>query len=238
MPFAFFLAQTAAEIGLPMPTNTKKAWMACHFSPYNAGLSNLPSVLESGSMVILNDLMPVADHDPERIAQQLLDVVQKHQCSRVLLDLQRPGHSRTATIAKAITEALPCPVGVSECYANGSAYPVFLPPLPLHMALDAYLAPWEGRPVWLEVMPEQAQYIITKEGCRRDSSTGAGQLPFFDEITCCHYGAEVTDDAIRFTLSRGQAELERLWQMGNIDCFVGLYQEFAQPEAQATAFAQ
>ena len=34
MPTAFFLAQTAAEIHLPLPEDAKKAWMACHFSSY------------------------------------------------------------------------------------------------------------------------------------------------------------------------------------------------------------
>lgn len=238
MPFKFFLAQTAAEIMQPLPTNAKKAWMACHFSPYGTGLSNLPDHLPEGSMVIVNDLMPVAGHDPERIARQLKEIVQVCQCSRVLLDFQRSGEGRTADIAKAIVQALPCLVGVSEVYAKGLACPVFLPPLPLHMPLQDYIVPWQGRPVWLEIMPDCAAYTITEDGCKKASCEAAGAFPHFDERACCRYRIEDMEEAVHFTLRRGFEELALLRQSEQIDCFVGLHQKFAQPEAQATAFAQ
>ncbi len=238
MPFEFFLAQTAAEFGQELPHSAKKAWMACHFSPYGTGLSNLPDRLPEGSMVIVDDFIPVAEHDPERIAAQLKEVVQAFRCSRVLLDFQRPGEERTAAIAKAIVEALPCPVGISEDYAKDAQCPVFLPPLPLHMPLADYIKPWAGRPVWLEVMPDCAAYTITEEGCKRAECEAIGPFPHFDEGACCRYRTEVLEDAVRFTLCRGTEELRRLRQTGATDCFVGLFQAFAQPEAQATAFAQ
>lgn len=189
-------------------------------------------------MVIVNDFVPVADHDPERIAQQLQEVVEICRCSRVLLDFQRPGEIRTADVAKAIVQALPCPVGVSQMYAQGLDCPVFLPPLPLHMPLTDYIAPWQGRPVWLELMPDRAVYTVTEKGCTKETCEYAGPLPHFDEQAFCRYRIEVSDDAIRFTLCRGAEELARLCKAEQIDCFVGLYQDFAQPEAQATAFDQ
>lgn len=238
MPFEFFLAQTAAQFGQKLPHYAKKAWMACHFSPYGTGLSNLPDRLPEGSMVIVDDSVPVADHDPERIAAQLKEAVQACPRSRVLLDLQRPGESRTAEIAKAVIAALPCPVGVSEDYAEGSECPVFLPPLPLHRPLMDHIAPWRGRPVWLEVMPDCATYTIDADGCTTAACRAAGPFPHFDERACCRYRTEVLAEAVRFTLCRDAEELARLQQTGAIDCFVGLYQEFAQPEAQATALDQ
>lgn len=238
MPSAFFLAQTASEFRWELPADAKRAWMACHFSPYATGLSNLPERLTEGGMVILNDFIPVADHDPDRIAAQLREVVQMHRCSRVLLDFERPGESRTAEIAKAIVEALPCPVGVSESYANGLPCPVFLPPLPLHMPLTDYIEPWKGRPVWLELMPDYATYTITEKGCQKATGEITGPFPHFDEQACCRYRIEVLEDAIRFTICRGAKELALLRKRDEIDCFVGLYQAFAQSDAQATALDQ
>ncbi len=228
MAFDFFLAQTAGDIRQPLPLGAAKAWMACHFSPYSSGLSNLPEGLEEGSMVILNDLMPVAAHDAHRIAAQLCEVVENCQCCRVLLDFQRPGEGRTAEIAKVLAEALPCPVGVSESYAQELDCPVFLPPLPLHMPLADYIAPWQGRRVWLEIMPEAALYTVTEDGCRRAECEAQGALPHFDKDAFCRYGIDIAGDAIRFTLQRGPEELEALRQSDLLDCFVGLYQDFAQ----------
>ncbi len=227
MAFDFFLAQTAGEIRHPLPCDAAKAWMACHFSAYGSGLSNLPEQLEPGSMVILNDLMPVAEHDPQRIASQLCEIVGSWQCSRVLLDFQRPGESRTAEIVKAIASTLPCPVGVSQLYAEGLDCPVFLPPLPLHMPLEDYIAPWQGRMIWLEIMPEAALYTITEDGCQREGCNGQLDFPHFDEKAFCRYRMEAAEDAIRFTLSRGMGELALLRQSNMVDCFVGLYQDFA-----------
>lgn len=238
MPSAFFLAQTAAEFRQDLPSNAKKAWMACHFSSYGTGLSNLPSQLPQSSMLIVNDRTPVAGHDPERIVQQLAQIVQDFSVSHVLLDFQRPAESETLAITEAITTALPCPVGVSTCYAQGLSCPVFLPLLPLHMSLAEYIAPWAGRPIWLEVAPACAIYQITEKGCESRISQASGQFPHFDPLLCCRYRILLEEKAICFTLCRGLEELAALRQCETVECFIGLYQEFVHPEAQATAFAQ
>lgn len=238
MPFEFFLAQTPAQFGQELPNCAKHAWMACHFSPYSSGLSNLPTDLPAGSMVIVNDLIPVASHDPERIATQLHDFVQSHGCNRVLLDFQRPGEARTAAIVRAIVDTLPCPVGIAELYASGFACPVFLPPPPLHLPLQDHLAPWQNRPVWLELMPDCMIYTVTKDGCRKSRCAATGIFPHFDAQARCRYRIEASHDAIRFTLCRQEQELALLQEAAAIECFIGLYQDFAQPEAQSTAFDQ
>ena len=66
-----FLAMTAAEIRGTETLPPKTAWMACHFSPYSTGLSNLPKALPPGSMVILDDITPIHGHDSETIAALL-----------------------------------------------------------------------------------------------------------------------------------------------------------------------
>lgn len=238
MPSAFFLAQTAAEFRQTLPPVAKKAWMACHFSPYDTGLSNLPSQLPAGSMLIVNDRTPVAGHDPKRIVWQLEQLVEAHAISHVLLDFQRSGEARTAAIAKAIVQALPCPVGVSTHYAAGLECPVFLPPLPLHMAPAAYFAPWSNRRIWLEIAPLCAVYTVTDSGCTQAICEKAGHFPHFDEQAICRYRMELQSDSACFTLCRGLEELALLRQNATVDCFVGLYQDFAQPDAQATALAQ
>ena len=47
-----FLAMTAAEIQGTETLPPKTAWMACHFSPYSTGLSNLPKALPPGLSLI------------------------------------------------------------------------------------------------------------------------------------------------------------------------------------------
>ena len=238
MPSDFFLGQTAAEWTHPLPPGAKKAWMACHFSPYGTGLSNLPRQLPPGSMVILNDRMPVAGHDPALIARQLAELARGCGCSRILLDLQRPGEDRTAAVAKAVVEAAACPVGVSHWYARGLDCPVFLPPLPLLTPLKDHIGPWAGRQIWLELAPDQARCTVTKEGCRIESCGSVGAFPHFDPLLSCHYRIEVSPEQITFTLRRTRADALALLEEAGIACFAGLYQDFSQPEAQATALAQ
>ena len=238
MPSAFFLAQTAAEIHRIPPYDARRAWMACHFSPYGTGLSNLPEGLPPGSMVILNDRTPVAGHDPGLIAAQLAQLAEEEKVSHILLDFQRTGEARTAAIARAVAEVLPCPVGVAAGYAKELDCAVFLPPLPLHTAPEDYIAPWQGRPVWLELAPACGAYTVTQQGCTQSPWASEGEFPHLEETVCCRYRTEVETDAIRFILKRGPQELKLLRNAPGIDCFVGLYQEFAQPEAQATALAQ
>ena len=109
-----FLAMTAAEIRGTETLPPKTAWMACHFSPYSTGLSNLPKALPPGSMVILDDITPIHGHDSETIAAQLRPRLDALKCSGVLLDFQRPGYEEAELLAGRLSEALPCPVGQGE----------------------------------------------------------------------------------------------------------------------------
>lgn len=238
MPTAFFLAQTAAEIHLPLPEDAKKAWMACHFSSYGRGLSNLPAILPPGSMVILNDRIPIFGHDPQKVAAELASLAEQLEISHIFLDFQRPDCEETAKVVRAVAEVLPCPVGVSEAYARDADCAVCLGPVPPHLSVEEWIKPWAGRKIWLELAPVCRAYTIGEDGCRWEDTTPCGEFPHRDERAKCRYRIEMGDDVVQFTLQRGSKELQLLQNVEGIDCFVGLYQEFAQPEAQDTALAQ
>ena len=84
-----YLAMTAAEMALaPLPPHP--AWMACHFSPYSTGLTNLPPKLRQGSLLILNDRTPIHCHDPERVCRELNTALHRFGCVGLLVDFQNP----------------------------------------------------------------------------------------------------------------------------------------------------
>ena len=113
-----YLAMTAAEFAATENLPEHVAWMACHFSPYGTGLSNLPHSLPPGSLLILNDRIPIYGHDPNRIGQQLLESAEIIHCSGLLLDFQRADVEESLRLAAHLISALPCPVAVSDCYAD------------------------------------------------------------------------------------------------------------------------
>ena len=176
MAFVLYLAMTAAEFHTDSPLPCPTAWMACHFSPYGTALSNLPSALPKGSLLILNDRTPVFGHNPERIAQQLAETAEQFECSGILLDFQRPDEDRTGSIAEAIA-ALPYPVAVTPQYAEKLDCAVFLPPPPMTTPLKTHLAPWQGRKIWLEAAMEKQ--------CVRVDKTGSKALPWDGDPLPC-----------------------------------------------------
>jgi hypothetical protein len=88
-----YLAQTREEFAVCPSLPEHPAWMACHFSPYGTGLSNLPEALPKGSLLILNDRTPVFGHDPLQVAAQLEESVVRLECSGILLDFSQSGKS-------------------------------------------------------------------------------------------------------------------------------------------------
>lgn len=225
-----FLAMTEAEIGASAILPSKIAWMACHFSPYGTGLSNLPRQLPSGSLLILDDMTPIRGHDPEEIGAQLTQWAEAMECIGVLLDFQRPNCEETGALAKYLSTALPCPVGVSEPYAAGLDCPVFLPPVPLDMPLGEYTAPWSGRELWLDISLEGLILSLTEAGASTALLPSRAVLPdgHSESDLHCHYHAELTDREARFTLWRTPEDLEALLEKAEntgIQKAVGLFQE-------------
>ena len=238
MAIVLHLAMTAAEFHTSSPLPCPSAWMACHFSPYSTGLSNLPSQLPKGSLLILNDRTPVFGHSPERIAQQLADTAEALECSGILLDFQRSNESQTQTIASAVA-ALPFPVAVTPPYAERLDCAVFLPPPPMTMPLETHLAPWQGREIWLEAALEDQCIRVDQSGSHTVSWDGDElPCPHVDEKLHCLYRMEVQEDHIDFFLRRDKIQLQSLLEEGEkmgIRRVGGLYQQLGASFAQATA---
>ena len=230
MAIPLILAMTGAEISKKAVLPPLISWMACHFSPYGTGLTNLPETIPPGSMVIVNDRTPVCSHDPELILHQLTALVEAKQCSSILLDFQRPDEPQTAAIAECIVNGLSCPVGVSEPYAASLSCPVFLPPDPPHIPLVDHIAPWKDREVWLEAALDAATITVTANG------STVTPLPYADSTECCHLDSDLychyrivpEAERIQFHLHRTRADLDALLSAAegtNITQAIGLYQE-------------
>lgn len=228
-----YFAMTAAELSGGAPVNEKIAYMACHFSPYNAGLSNIPIALPRSSMLILNDRIPICGHDPSRIADQLAQVLENSACDSLLLDFERSGNAETARLCRLLTERLSCPIGISHHYTQDLDCSVFLPPPPLDMPLSEYLQPWAGKKIWLEAALEAAEFTITADGCRvtpfpYEPTQGK---TFLEESLHCRYRCEVAPKEIRFYLYRSDDQLDMLLQEADalgIEQAIGLYQQLGK----------
>lgn len=230
MAIGTYLAMTAAEFEGCDSLPRNLAWMACHFSPYGTGLSNLPISLPENSMIIINDVTPAHRHDPKTVTNQVLSLVQKFKANGVLLDFQRPANDLSLTIADMLCKTLPCPTGVSVQYAKELKCPVFLPICPVHMPLEAYIGPWIEREIWMELGLEEREIRIDETGASISpyQSPGKTETGFQDQALCCHYTAKSNPELITVTLWRNQedlklllAETERL----GITKAIGLYQE-------------
>ncbi len=221
-----YLAMTAAEFAACEPMPARKAWMACHFSPYSLGLSNCPQELPADAMLIINDRTPIHGHDPKVILAQL----QAMQFEALLLDFQRPGVPETAALVQFLTAELPCPVGVSDLYGQDLNCPIFLPPVPLDMPLDAYLSPWGNREIWLEAALDGMVCTVTENGAAA-VPLALGEHPSGgqnDAALHCHYMTELTDTQVIFTLYRNKDDLSALLQAAQgqgVARSIGLYQE-------------
>lgn len=230
MAIQTFLAMTGSEIQKCTALPSKIAWMACHFSPSGEGLSDLPGSLPKGSMIIVNDQLPVGNHDPNLIIRQLDRLIQRTHTSSILLDLQQNTTSQSMNMVKALVQALPCPVGVPPDYAGDLDCPVFLPPVPPHVPIEDHLRPWSCREIWLEVALDAAQITVTAQG------SNTRLLPFAqpaenahrDSALHCHYSITEEPEALRFYLYRTREDIADLLcavNLPNVTHAIGLFQE-------------
>ena len=236
MEIVLYLAMTAAEFRENSHRFPKIAWMACHFSPYGTGLSNLPAKLPKGSLLMVNDRTPVSGHEPERIAGQLKEVVEELQCCGIALDFQRANEPQTQRIATAVA-ALPFPVAVTPQYAHGLSCAVLLPPIPMTTLPEDYLFPWKGRDIWLEVEAEGRIIRVTPEGSQEmEEQDHSFPCPHLDEQLHCQYGMDIHAAHVDFHLRREKSHLEHLMQdmaSRGVSHFVGLYQQLGQSFCQS-----
>ena len=230
MAIAPILAMTAGEMRNISAFPGKVAWMACHFSPYGLGLSNVPKSLPNGSVLMVDDVTPPHGHDPVYIGEQLIGCVEKWKCSGVLLDFQRVGCEETMAIAESLVKALPCPTVVSEIYARDLNCPVFLSPGPPSVPIEEHLAPWKDREIWLELGLDGEILTLTEAGCETTPlpHPDLGAQGFVDEELCCHYQIAINEKSARFTLWRTKQDISKLVDEAirlGVATTVGLYQE-------------
>ena len=228
-----FLAMTASEIRKGSDFPQKIAWMACHFSPYGLGLSNLPRALPPQSLILLDDITPIGKQDSEMITGQLMDRIEGLACSGVLLDFQREGCPETKALVHHLTQALPCPVIVSDCYAKDLPCPVFLPPVPPSVPLEKHISPWEDREIWLEIGLTGEVLTLTEQGCKTEPLPYPGNRSegFAEKFLHCHYTIETTEKSAGFTLWRTEDDLISLLNEAEklgISGSVGLHQELSR----------
>ena len=231
MVLPLYLALTAAEISRISPLPELCAYMACHFSPYTEGISNIPDALPFGAVLILNDRIPCDHHSPDLVAGQLAAAVERLGCESVLLDFERPPEVESCAIVRAILQALPCPVAVTESFAQDLSCPVFLAPAPLHMPLAAHLAPWQGREIWLEAALEGITLTLTEAGCSVDALHDFPEDGLAEDPLHCHYTVGTTAESAIFRLWRTRADLENLLKEAearNITKAIGLWQELGR----------
>lgn len=220
-----FLAVTAKEMETVLPQRT--AYMACHFSPGGPGLSNLPHTLPEGSIVLVDDSMPVQGHDPDIVARQLRELSAAFSAQAILLDFQRPPTEESLAMVSAILENTICQVATTPAYIRDSC-PVFLPPPPPNKALAEHLKPWAKNGVFLELCPEGLEITVTQKGCQFSAVYPNSPLPLQDKRLHCHYDVTVFPEKAVFTLSRNREDLAALAreaeELGVLGA-VGLYQE-------------
>lgn len=229
-----FLAMTAAEIFGNSQLPRKIAWMACHFSPYGLGLSNLPRQLPAGSLLILDDITPIRGHDPQIILEQLTQCAARFSCSGILLDFQRPGDANCAALVEFLSGSLPCSMAVSHFYGDHCKCALCVPPVPLSEPPEGYFSQWKDQELWLEISREGELITVTEDGAN------ITPLPYwesrdgdsFDEALVCHYRQEIRDNAVVFTLYRTEEDqtllLEKAREQG-VTTALGLYQESFRP---------
>lgn len=236
MALTLYLAMTCAEIQNCQPLPAHIAWMACHFSPYGSGLSNMPQQLPEGSVLILNDRIPPQGHDPKLVASQLAQTAEKQAAARILLDFQRPGCNETAAVVSEVLQVAPCPTAVTPAYAAQHNCPVFLSPA-LRQPLQAQLANWDGREVWLEALPECQVITVTEQGSRIVTNPLPGPVVESQlvETLFCRYRREQGDDHISFTVWRDHEMLSQFLTAAeelHVPCAIGLYQQLRQKAAE------
>ncbi len=205
------------------------AWMACHFSGYSSGLSNIPNTFPENSLIMLDDSTPIQGHDPQQVLTELNRLNAQLKPAGFLLDFQRAGSPETAQLAKLLSQAPPCPVAVSHLYAKELDCPVFLPPPPLQRSLKEHLKPWAGREIWLEIAMDSQTVTVTREGCQVSPGTFSELIEpaFYHEELFCRYHTQVLKDRVIFTLQRAQQEWENLLTEAEalgVTVSVGLYQ--------------
>ena len=225
-----YLAMTAAEMAMVPSLPPGPAWMACHFSPYSTGLTNLPGKLPPGCLLILNDRTPIHGHDPQRIGQELEQVLRRFGCTGLLVDFQNPPNEESLALSEYLSQNLNVPMAFPPEYGV-QTQAAFLPLVPTDCSLSNYLQKWASREIWLEAALEGQNITLTQQG----AAYGINHRQDFphihaDEKLHCHYSIEEQEASLVFHTWRTPEDLAQLLEEAEqhgITRSIGLYQELA-----------
>ena len=229
MAIVRYLAMTGAEFWGCTQYPPHIGWLACHFSPSGAGLSNIPRVLPRDSLLLVDDSLPFSDHNPELISNQLQQATDNLGLYAIVLDFQRSHGPLLQSLTELLQRKLPCPVFAPPGYTQTG--PVFLPPCPLHTPADIYLKPYQGQQILLDTTPLSTIIKVTPEKVTYQtiSPQPVEKGDHWDCCLYCHYKIATHGDCISFALQRNNdafykwcAHVESL----GVTAMIGLYQEW------------
>ena len=168
-----------------------------------------------GVLPVITDRFPLDGQALRRIC---------HGREAVVLDFVRPPE----TWLRAVLPGLPCPCAAPPGYSPEG--PVFLPPAPLHLPLEEYLAPHRGREIWLDAALQQQTLTVTAKGVTVSPPSPGGGLSggFYDDILCCRFIQTIREDRAVFTLFDTPGTLEKMLDRAaalGVTRAIGLYQE-------------
>lgn len=229
MSIPVYLAMTAADFSSPLPE--RAAWMAVHFSVASRGISNVPTSLPPGSLVILNDQIPWNGHSTGQICSGLGELLLRTRADGLLLDFERPPRPETMELAGALAvccQAMGCPVAMPPAYSSQVPSALFLLP-----GLGSGPLP-ENREVWAELSPTALRAVIGEDGVRKEATEPwaalreAANHPVFREPELgCLYFSRASDAEVEVQLFDTRETLvERLGRYPQITRAVGSYREW------------
>lgn len=225
MKTMLYLAMTAQELS-QYRNPVRTAYMACHFSPYGPGITNVPESLPEGAMVILNDRIPFLHHDCALIAAQLASL----PCDAVLLDLENTDSGKAEELIAAVLSAVQVPVGVSEKYASGHSCAEFISPSDADEDPFELLKNRKGREIWLDLSPGRVCCRVTSQGCERTGGPHPCDSQVQkDDALFCHYSIAVKESEALFYLHRTWEDICAIMEQGKamgVTRGIGLYQEW------------
>ena len=217
-----YLAMTAGEILENGAFPQRLALMVSR-----TGLGEIPGWIPSGGILLLTDAQPPQPDDFELLKR----LAREGRFSMVILDFQVHDREENRVFAARAVSELDSPVCVTAEYARTLDCPVLLPPVPLDVPVEEYLAPWKGREIWLEAALDGMTVTVDEKGAhaevRMRGQPAEGERE--EAQLCCHYSMTLGENAV-FSLRRTEEDLRRLLEKAEAygaAGAVGLYQELA-----------
>ncbi len=240
MSIPLFLAITPAEFAhlpeLPNPL----AWMSVRLSLTSPGLSNVPSQLPPGSLIIFDDKTPWSGHSVELVCKEMTTLLLNTKAYGLLLDFERAPTPETILLVKALSQCckeIGIPLAAPEGYGGDESVAVFTSPFP------CWKKPTETsndhRALWLDASPTAHALRITQ-----DHAVGIA-LPYppetppeedqihWDESLHCAYWTDFDGDGLVITMYRTPEKTTELLAELPSSPFrlaVGVWREYALSE--------